>query len=68
MWHRGITLAIGIACTLAFCTGARAESLETITNANLKAYTESELAHGAPSIPVTSRALYREALQLLREG
>ncbi len=68
MWHRGTTLAIGIVCTLAFCTGVRAESLETITNANLKAYTESELAHGAPSIPVTSRALYREALQLLRDG
>ncbi|MFA4948785.1 MAG: tetratricopeptide repeat protein [Candidatus Krumholzibacteriia bacterium] len=68
MSHRGIALTIAVLGALAFCTGAGAQSLETITNANLKAYTESELAHGAPSIPVTSRVLYREALQLLREG
>ncbi|MCX5753876.1 MAG: tetratricopeptide repeat protein [Candidatus Krumholzibacteria bacterium] len=68
MLHRGIALTVAVLSALAFCTGAGAQSLEIITNANLKAYTASELAHGAPSIPVTSRALYREALQLLREG
>jgi tetratricopeptide (TPR) repeat protein len=68
MSQRGIALTIAVLSAFAFCTGARAQSLDAITNANLKAYTESELAHGAPSIPVTSRALYREALQLLREG
>jgi tetratricopeptide (TPR) repeat protein len=68
MSHREIALAIAVLSALAFCTDAGAQSLDLITNANLKAYTESELASGAPSIPVTSRALYREALQLLREG
>ena len=68
MSHRGIALIIALPIALAFCTGAWAEPLDLITNSNLKAYAESELAHGAPSIPVASRALYREALQLLRDG
>ena len=57
MSHRGIALMIALLVALAFCTGAWAEPLDLITNSNLKAYAESELAHGAPSIPVASRAL-----------
>ncbi|MGD1048967.1 MAG: tetratricopeptide repeat protein [Candidatus Krumholzibacteriaceae bacterium] len=53
---------------LAFCTEAAANSLDLITNETLKAYTEGELESGAPSIPVTSRILYRDALQLLGDG
>jgi tetratricopeptide (TPR) repeat protein len=68
MSHRGIALAIAVLGALAFCTDAGAQSLDAITNADLRAYTEVELARGAPSIPVTSRALYREALELIRDG
>jgi tetratricopeptide (TPR) repeat protein len=68
MSHKGTALIIAALCALAICTDAGAQSLDAITNANLRAYAESELAHGAPSIPVASRALYREALQLLRDG
>jgi tetratricopeptide (TPR) repeat protein len=68
MSHRRIAFAFAVLCALAICTDAGAESLDAITNANLRAYAERELAAGAPSIPVVSRALHREALQLLREG
>jgi tetratricopeptide (TPR) repeat protein len=68
MSHRRTAFSVVALCVLAICTGAGAESLDAITNANLKAYAERELAAGAPSIPVVSRALHREALQLLRDG
>ncbi len=68
MSYRQIAFAATFLCVLATCTDAGAESLDAITNANLRAYTERELAAGAPSIPVASRALHREALQLLRDG
>jgi len=68
MAHGRIAFAAVLLGALAFCTGAGAESLDAIANTNLEAYTEGELASGAPSIPVSSRALYREALQLLHEG
>ncbi len=68
MSHRRIAFSIAVLCALAICTDAGAESLDAITNSNLRAYAERELAAGAPSIPVVSRALHREALQLLRDG
>jgi tetratricopeptide (TPR) repeat protein len=68
MSYRGVALSAIFLGVLAFCTEAAANSLDLITNETLKAYTESELESGAPSIPVTSRILYREALQLLGDG
>ena len=68
MSYRGMALSAIFLGVLAFCTEAAANSLDLITNETLKAYTESELESGAPSIPVTSRILYRDALQLLHDG
>jgi tetratricopeptide (TPR) repeat protein len=68
MSHRGIALAAALLGSLAFCTNAAPNSLDLIPNETLRAYAESELEYGAPSIPVASRILYRDALRLLREG
>jgi tetratricopeptide (TPR) repeat protein len=53
---------------LAFCTNAKPESLDLIRNETLKEYAYHELEQGAPSLPVVSRLLYREALARLKKG
>ena len=68
MSHRGMAVTIALLGILAFCTSAVPKSLDLVENETLKAYTENELESGAPSIPVTSRVLHREALELLRSG
>ncbi|MDD4858510.1 MAG: hypothetical protein PHD74_10475, partial [Candidatus Krumholzibacteria bacterium] len=68
MSHRIIVFAAAFAVVLAFCTSAVPKSLDLITNDTLKAYAESELEYGAPSIPAASTLLYRDALKLLGEG
>jgi tetratricopeptide (TPR) repeat protein len=68
MRHRGIAIAAAALAVFAICTDGASKSLDLVTNETLRAYTEGELELGAPSIPVSSRILYREALDLLHEG
>jgi len=68
MSHRGIAATMILLGVLAFCTSAVPKSLDLIENETLNAYTANELETGAPSIPVTSRILHREALELARNG
>ncbi len=47
---------------------AVANSLDNISNPNLKEFTSNELRRGAPSLYTTSRVLYREAIETLESG
>ncbi len=53
---------------IAFCTPARASSLERIDSTNLRKHTSHELTMGSPSFALTSRILYREGLELVELG
>jgi len=68
MSHRVIAVTIALLGILAFCTSAVPKSLDLIENETVKAYTAKEIESGAPSIPVSSRILHREALELLHDG
>jgi tetratricopeptide (TPR) repeat protein len=68
MSRRRISVALALLGILAFCTNAVPKSLDLISNEPLKSYAINELELGAPSLPVTSKLLYREALGLLKEG
>lgn len=68
MFRRGISVALALLGILAFCTDAVPKSLDLISNEPLKSYTTNELELGAPSLPITSKLLYREALGLLAAG
>lgn len=50
---------------LALCNGALSDQLDQIDNSRLKEFSERELAKGAPTLNITSRALYRQAITLL---
>ncbi|MBN1884064.1 MAG: tetratricopeptide repeat protein [Candidatus Krumholzibacteriota bacterium] len=60
--------ALCAAAVLAFCTSAAAGHLDLIQDENLEQYTATELSRGAPTLGVSSRALYREALEALEAG
>ncbi len=53
---------------VALCNDAFANSLDNIENSTLRRYTASELERGAPSLDITSKVLYREALVTLEKG
>jgi len=59
---------IAVTAVLAICTPAVSKTLESIENASLRSYSQTALERGAPSLSVTARIEYREALDLLRSG
>jgi tetratricopeptide (TPR) repeat protein len=52
----------------ALCTPALPKALDSIENRTLRDYSLGSLDRGAPSLSVTSRILYREALASLDQG
>jgi tetratricopeptide (TPR) repeat protein len=68
MFRRVTVATMTLLGVLAFCTGAVPKSLDPITNETLNAYTANEIEYGAPSVPVSSRILLREALELAHNG
>jgi tetratricopeptide (TPR) repeat protein len=53
---------------VAFCKPLFANSLNGIDNSVLRNYTEEKLRGGARSLDVTSRVIYKEALEILESG
>lgn len=53
---------------VAFCKPLLANPLNEIDNEILKAYTNNELQHGAWSLQVPARAVYRDAMETLEAG
>lgn len=68
MAHRIPTLMLALAGLFAFCTKAESKSLDLVQNPSVRAYAEAELAAGAPSSPIASQLIYREALADLEAG
>jgi tetratricopeptide (TPR) repeat protein len=68
MMRHTITATIAAAALFAFCTSAVPKTLDSIENKALKDYAMSKLEWGAPSLSVTARILYRDALDLLDKG
>ncbi len=68
MAQRIVTAVICMLACIAFCEPVSANSLEKIDNPLLKNYSQSQLDRGAPSLLVSSRVLYGEALKLLKAG
>jgi hypothetical protein len=65
---RGSAPVFALAIIIAFCGSSRTETLKHISNRTLRDYTAVELERGAPSLMITSRVLYREALDLADRG
>jgi len=59
---------IAIILTVAFCKPLFANPLDEIDNERLKSYTTAELQHGAWSLQVPARAVYRDAMETLEAG
>ncbi len=60
-----ISITVAALLLLALCNTARGSQLDRIENSQLRKFTRRELANGAPTLDITSRALYREALKLM---
>lgn len=65
---RIIAYILFLSPVVAFCTSVRANSLDNIPNAELRNYSLAEIERGSPSLHITSRVLYREALDILASG
>jgi hypothetical protein len=67
MAHRTGALFVFI-LMVAFCKPLIANPLDEIDNEILKSYTTAELQHGAWSLQVPARAVYRDAMETLKAG
>jgi tetratricopeptide (TPR) repeat protein len=68
MSRRTLFATVAFTAVLAFCTPALPKALDSIDNKTLRGYSQTSLDRGAPSLPVTSRILYRHALSSLDRG
>lgn len=68
MTCRGIFLTIAVLVIVANCTCLSANPVNQIDDRVLREYSVRELSRGAQSLGVSSRVLYREALELLERG
>ncbi len=68
MTYRGMSVAVAAVILIANCTCVSANPVTQIDNEVLQQYSLKELDRGAPSLELTSRVLYREALELLERG
>jgi tetratricopeptide (TPR) repeat protein len=59
------SIALVTILMFALCNAAFSEQLDQIDNTRLKEFSQRELAKGAPTLNITSRALYRQAIRLL---
>jgi tetratricopeptide (TPR) repeat protein len=59
-------LCLGL--SIAFCTPARGNSIDEITNTKVKRYANKNLSLGAPALNVSSRLIYRDAIETLKNG
>ncbi len=59
---------VAVIAVFAFCTPALPKALDSIESKTLRNYSLGKLDRGAPSLSVTSRILYREALAALDRG
>jgi hypothetical protein len=59
---------IAILVVVAFCKPLFANPLDEIDNDLLRSYTTAELQHGAWSLQVPARAVYRDAMETLEAG
>jgi tetratricopeptide (TPR) repeat protein len=68
MARRVIIVASALAGLFAFCTESYTKTVDLIQNERLKDYCRDEFEWGAPSLPVASKILHREALEDLANG
>ncbi len=61
-----LTLCLGL--SIAFCTPARGNAIDEITNTKIKSYANKNLSLGAPMLNVSSRLIYRDAIETLKNG
>ncbi|HSG27600.1 MAG TPA: hypothetical protein VLA34_03895, partial [Candidatus Krumholzibacterium sp.] len=60
-----LLLSLGL---VAICIPAGANTLGGVDDPVLGEYTRKEIERGAPSLYVTSRVVYRQALEILERG
>jgi tetratricopeptide (TPR) repeat protein len=68
MTHRIIIVVAALVGLVAFCTDSFSGTLDLIQNERVRAYSRDEFEWGAPSLPITSKILHREALEDLSHG
>ncbi len=68
MKQKTISILSAIVVLVALCKPCPSETLDGLGSEQLEKYCRSELEWGAPSLPVASRLLYREALEELSKG
>ncbi len=68
MARRTIIVVTALVGLFAICTDSFSETLDLIGSERVRAYSRDEFEWGAPSLPVTSKILHREALADLSQG
>jgi len=68
MLKKKTVIIVLLSTVVAFCTASYAYRLGEISNSNLKQYTTAMAKEGSLAVPAASRALYKDALGLLKVG